>query len=69
MIIGARREFYDDLGSRLLLRVVQRSEPADDLDGVLLGGLGLVGLRIVFLLRHLETVQEGGHNILLTVLL
>ena len=54
MIIGARREFDDDLGSRLLLRVVQRSEPTDDLDGVLLGGLGpSLGLGVVLLLRHL----------------
>ena len=53
MIIGARREFDDDLGASLLLRVVQRSEPADDLDGVLLGGFGSsLGLGVVSLLRH-----------------
>ena len=47
LVVGAGRELHDHLGARPLLGVVERPEPADDLDRV------LVGLaRLGRLLRH-----------------
>ena len=48
MIIRSRGKLDDELGSSLLLGVVERSEPADDFDGIFFGfcSLGIFVLLI-----------------------